>query len=196
MKHFVVPFETTTHQIISQQIINTTDASLMKVLESHKGCITNLQFSPWIGPNDPLILLSLAESVAFWNIRSIQNNPLEMTKKETPGRLRVSQRFKSPLKIIPSTNDNNLLSATENLTISAENPWNQKTGPFDKPELLSCIKFVAKSAKRIISNDEFTRFVTVDNEGNVYHLRMICETSDNDNQSRIDFNGNPMRVIQ
>lgn len=176
--------------------MNSTDASLLKKLESHKGAIKNLQFSPWIGPNEPLVLLSLSESVAFWNIRSIQNNPLEMTKKESTTRLRVSQRFKSPLKIISPNIDNNLVKATESLTISKENPWQKKTGPADKPELLSCIKFVAKSAKRIICNDEFTRFVTLDNEGNVYHLRMISDNFDSENQLGIDFNGNPMRVIQ
>lgn len=154
----------------------------------------NLQFSPWKNANDPLILLSLSESVNFWNIRSIQNNPLNLTRKESNERLRVSQRFKSPMKIIPSIIDA-VLSATDNLTLNgtAANPWRGKTGSTDKPELLSCIKLVAKSAKKIIFNDDFTRFVTIDNEGNVYHLRLIDESSDN--QLTIDFNGNPLRTL-
>lgn len=163
-------------------------------LESHKRPIMNLRFSPWSDPNNPLILLSLSESVIFWNIRSIQNNPLEMKKQQTLGRLRISQRFKSPLKIIPTNGDSKFLSATENLSLNEANPWRKKTGASDKPELLSCIKLVAKSAKRIICDDAFTRFITIDNEGNVYHLRMIHEPSDN--QLTIDFNGNPMRMVQ
>jgi hypothetical protein len=170
--------------------------SPIQKLESHKRAIMNLRFSPWIDPNDPLILLSLSESVIFWNIRSIQNNPLDLKRKETPGRVRVSQRFKSPLKLSPSPSDSKLLFATENLTISESNsnPWRRKTGSSEKPELLSCIKLVAKSAKRIVCNDDFTRFVTIDNEGNVYHLRMIRESSEN--QLTIDYNGNPMKMVQ
>lgn len=159
-------------------------------LESHKRPIMNLKFSPWTEPYDPLILLSLSESIVFWNIRSIQNSSLNSKKTETPGRrVRVSQRFKSPLKI--AALDPNFLSATENLTLKEVNPWSKKTGAADKPELLSCIKLVAKSAKRIICNDEFNRFVTIDNEGNIYHLRLIREASEN--QITIDFNGNPMQ---
>lgn len=84
------------------------------------------------------------------------------------------------------------LLATDNLTLneSHTNPWHGKTGSSDKPELLSCIKLVAKSAKRIIYNEDFTRFVTIDNEGNVYHLRLIDETSDS--QLPVDYNGNPL----
>lgn len=167
--------------------------TLTQRLESHKLAVMNLIFSPWLGPNDPLVLLSMAGSVNFWNIRSLQNNPLDMKKRETPGRLRVSQRFRSPLKTVNIGAD--LLTATENLTINgANNPWHKKTGASDKPELLSCIKLVAKSAKRIICNDEFTRFVTIDNEGNIYHLRMIKDATDQ--QLTVDFNGNPMRAIQ
>lgn len=163
----------------------------MKRLESHKRPIMNLKFSPWTDPNDPVILLSLSESMIFWNIRSIQNNPIDMKTRETSGRVRVSQRFKSPLKLSPAL-DANLLSATQNLTINKSNPWHKKTGAADKPELLSCIKLVAKSAKRLICNDDFTRFITVDNEGNIYHLRLMTNSSESEGQMTIDFNGNPL----
>lgn len=172
---------------------------LMQKLESHQRPIMNIQFSPWVDPNDPLILLSISESIVFWNIRSIQNNPMDKRRDiSTPGRVRVSQRFKSPLKIV-SNNNKQILSVSENLNLNEshqKNPWLLKAGSSDKPELLSCIKFVAKSAKRIIFNDDFTRFITIDNEGNIYHLRMIGETLDEGNQVRIDFNGNPMQMAQ
>ena len=153
----------------------------------------NLKFSPWTDPNEPLILLSVAESVIFWNIKSIQNNPLEIKRQETPGRLRVSQRFKSPMKVVSST-ETDLMAATENLRLTPHNPWLKKTGSAEKLELLSCVKLLAKSAKRIVHNDDFTRFVTIDNEGNIYHLRLIDEALND--QLTIDFDGNPMRKIQ
>lgn len=164
----------------------------LQKLESHKRPVMNLQFSPWIGSNDPLILLSISESIVFWNIRSIQNNPLEM-KKSTSGNSfgpRVSQRFKSPMKIVrsPST-EFNLSIGTEKTTFDEKNPWRKKAGSHEKPELLSCIKLVAKSAKQIVCNNDFTRFVTIDNEGNIYHLRMVCDSLDGDSQKTIDFNG-------
>lgn len=108
--------------------------------------------------------------------------------------MRVSQRFKSPMKIVNPIDDIGLLSATNNMTLNGPNPWRRKIGSSDKPELLSCIKLVAKSAKRIICNNEFTRFVTIDNEGNIYHLRMISESSDD--QVTIDFNGNSTQMFQ
>lgn len=166
----------------------------LQQLESHKHPVASLVFSPWTEPNEPLILLSLSDSVVFWNIRSIQNNPLDSKKKEMPGKVRVSQRFKSPLKIIPTETINNLLAPTRGMSRNESNPWRNKTGSAEKPELLSCIKLVAKSAKRIIWNDDFTRFVTIDNEGNIYHLRMICEGQEN--QVTIDFNGNPTHTMQ
>ena len=162
--------------------------ALLQKLISHKRPVMKLQFSPWTQSNDPLILLSLSESVNFWNIRSIQNNPLNLKEKESSSR--VSQRFKSPMKIFPTLLDT-LMSETNNLTLNgtSANPWRGKTGSSDKPELLSCIKLVAKSAKRIIYNEDFTRFVTIDNEGNIYHLRLIDEASDR--QLTVDHNGNP-----
>lgn len=153
-----------------------------------------LHFSPWTDSNDPLILLSLSESVIFWNIRSIQNNPMDLKKNDVNSRVRVSHRFKSPLKPYTPASDTKFLTATENLTLNDSNPWRKKTGASDKRELLSCIKLVAKSAKRIIFNEDFTRFVTIDNEGNIYHLRMINETFEN--QLTIDLNGNPPKRIE
>lgn len=168
----------------------------MQELNSHKRAITNLQFSPWSDPNDPLILLSLSESVIFWNIRSIQNNPFNLKRKEpTDKRFGASARFRSPLKLSSPSSDT-LLSPLNTLSLrdTTSNSWQNKSGSSDKRELLSCIKLVAKMAKRIICSDDFTRFVTIDNEGNIYHLRLIRDTSEN--QITVDFNGNPMRRLQ
>jgi hypothetical protein len=166
-------------------------------LNSHKRSVMNLRFSPWSEPNDPLILLSLSESVIFWNIRSIQNNPLDLKRKSdgTDRKIRVSQRFKSPLKLSPSPSDS-LLSPVNKLTLSepSSNPWKNKTGSSEKPEILSCIKLVAKMAKKIVCSDDFSRFVTIDNEGNIYHLRLVRD--EGETQITVDHNGHSIRRLQ
>lgn len=161
----------------SFQIIDMNRMVRIQRLESHKRTIWNLKFSPWMEPNDPQILMSLSESVNFWDIRSIQNNPMvEVTPRKMS---RISGRFtRLPFQLSPSSTEATSL-AIQDLSLNDANPWSGKTGPADKPELLSCIKLVAKSAKRIICDDDFTRFVTIDNEGNIYHLRLIRGPSGN-----------------
>lgn len=129
--------------------------------------------------------MSLAGSINFWNITHIQNNKLGNLKRNSndTSRLRVSQRFKSPLKIIPIT----IESSLKDMSLIEKN-WSKKTGPPHKRELLSCIKFLGKSAKKVVINEDFTRFVTIDNEGNIYHLRLINQSDEY--QLAIDFNGN------
>lgn len=149
----------------------------------------NLQFSPWNETQGPIILLSLSESINFWNISHILNNKNLMKRNSDaePSKTRVSQRFKSPLKVIP--HEVKFEESMKSLSLKERN-WSNKTGPADKRELLSCIKFIGKSAKKVVTNKEFTRFLTIDNEGNVYHLRLI-DQSNVDQQVTIDFNGNP-----
>lgn len=52
------------------------------------------------------------------------------------------------------------------------NPWYGKSGASDKPELLSCIKLVGSSAEKIFTNRKFTKFITIDNEGEIYYLNI------------------------
>jgi hypothetical protein len=101
---------------------------------------------------------------------------------------RISARFKSPLKIAPQPIDTSLESSLKKLTLKERN-WSSKTGSFEKRELLSCIKFIGKSAKKVVVNDNFTRFVTIDNEGNVYHLRLINQSENGDQQVTLAVNG-------
>lgn len=54
-----------------------------------------------------------------------------------------------------------------------ENPWQRKSGTSEKPELLSCIKFVGKRAEKILTFEKFGKFLTIDNEGNVYYIRVL-----------------------
>lgn len=52
------------------------------------------------------------------------------------------------------------------------NPWSGKYGASAKPELLSCIKFVGNSAKRLFANDSFVKFITIDDEGEIFDLNV------------------------
>lgn len=52
------------------------------------------------------------------------------------------------------------------------NPWCGKTGSSDKPELLSCIKFVGTTAEKLFINEKFDTFITIDNEGEIYYLKI------------------------
>jgi hypothetical protein len=146
----------------------------------------NLQFSPWLENEGPMILVSLAESINFWNVTYVQNNHNGMKRSSYEKKIRVSQRFKSPYKIAPVT----IETTMKELSLNEKN-WSNKTGPSNKRELLSCVKFLGKSAKKVVINEDFTRFVTIDNEGNIHHLRLINEQSMDDHQVTIDFNGNP-----
>lgn len=110
-----------------------------------------------------------------------------MKRSSYESRIRVSQRFKSPLKFTPVPIETSMQKVS-----LKERKWSNRTGPHNKRELLSCIKFLGKSAKKVVINEDFTRFVTIDNEGNIHHLRYIDNESSNDHQIAIDFNGNPM----
>lgn len=177
-----------------------TDSMINRVRE-----INNLYFSPWDSPNDPLILLSVSNSLNFWNIKAVQNNSsLEISRKvSTSNKLRVSSRFRSPLKMSsPLSVDDTLKATTQNLSLHNSNPWSNKTGSSEKPELLSCHTLIGKSAKKVIFNDDFDKFLTIDNEGNIYYLRLLdddfTESSIGfiDNADDFDDNGNPIRKFQ
>ena len=90
-----------------------------------------------------------------------------MKKSLKTSKNRLSGRFKSP-KLSPVI----IEDFFKNLSLT-KSDWNNKTGPSKKPELLSCTKFRGKSAKRVFINEDFTRFVTIDNEGHVHDLKVI-----------------------
>lgn len=142
--------------------------------------VNNLYFSPCSSPNDPLILLSVSSSINFWNIKALQNNiTSEIYRKiSTNSKSRLSSRFRSPLKL--NSISNNPEDITQSERVHNSNYWDNKTGPSEKPELLSSHKLIGKSAKKVIFNEEFDEFVTVDNEGHIYYLRLIeyyCDVS-------------------
>ena len=165
--------------------------TLIQQLEAHKRQIWHLEFSPWQETKGPLILLSLSESLIFWNCSYVQNNRYHFKRVRTPN-VRVSQRFRSPMNKSSSPGSDHFNTAMRALHLTSSNPWQNKIGSTDKRELLSCIKFVGKYAKKVFCNKDFTRFITIDNEGNIYYLRLV-EDSPMTSLS-IDFNGNPYSV--
>lgn len=108
-------------------------------------------------------------------------------KISTSNRIRVSSRFRPNSKNLSL--DWKLSEETQRMSINVLNPWSRKTGSNERPEILSCHKLIGKSAKKVIVNDEFDKFLTIDNEGNIYYLRLITKSSDNN--ETFDHNGNP-----
>lgn len=153
----------------------------LQILSSHKHPIKQLMFSPWPmdGPeNNPIILVSLSEQMCFWNIKYVINNPLEGKKKS----FRRSSRFS---KELTWTLDGDTATDNESNTNGLKNGkatngrgrsahieyWDDKAGASDKLELLACIKFVGNSATKLVTNAEFDKFITIDNEGDIYALQ-------------------------
>lgn len=76
-----------------------------------------------------------------------------------------------PTKNMENEIGSNSVNSINKLKFS--NPWIGKCGAAKKPELLSCIKFVGSSAEKIFINKTFTKFITVDNEGEIYYLKTL-----------------------
>lgn len=132
-------------------------------LLSHKSQIYDLKFSPH---ND--VLVSCSEQLCFWHISYILNNPFDSGTKQK----RRSSRFTtSHSPVDETTNGFAQLTMSDDVgTIYQSNLWANKRGPIEKPELLSCIKFVGYKAEIFYANEDFTQFNTIDNEGVYYHL--------------------------
>lgn len=163
-----------------------SDMQQLQILSSHKQPIKQLVFSPWPvdghDVNNPMVLVSLSEQMCFWNIKYVINNPLDAVKKKSTRR---SSRFSKELKWNfnggdqSNGNDNELrVNGNGNGKAIITGPllnhidyWDDKTGASDKPELLACIKFVGSCATKLVTNAEFNKFITIDNEGDIYALK-------------------------
>lgn len=136
-------------------------------------------FSPWTSVSTlPIILASISDKICFWNISYIVNNPIEN------GALRRSQRFDrkaSVRSITEKMQELKPINGNGNGCTSATNPWTGKLGPTEKPELLACIQLIGNSADQFFSNKNFTKFVTIDDEGEVYYLQIFSDISNDHN---------------
>lgn len=169
-----------------------SDMEKIQILSSHKRPIKHLEFSPWCGlESNAIVLVSLSEQMCFWNIKYVTNNPLDGLKKKPHRR---SSRFSKELKNHlngngdghsndSSNKDNNNGLKTNGNGVNGGKTivpkgrmvnhgqfWEDKMGASDKPELLACIKFVGNSATKLVTNEDFTKFITIDNEGDIYAL--------------------------
>ena len=150
------------------QLFDTASLKKVHILQSHKQPITSLKFSKQPESRSPNILVSLSEQICFWNVTHVMNNQrLDIFNSSS---VRTSQRFSRR-----SYNSQSEDSVNNNLQMMSldENPWQRKTGASGKPELLSCIKFVGRRAEKVLHFDKFGKFLTIDNEGNVYYIRVL-----------------------
>lgn len=139
---------------------------LVHQLVSHTTHIHALLFSPWASDaRQPIILASVSEQLCFWNITFAINNPT--VDDHIDG---FSQRFFGRVPVQPaleyhrkSTNDG---------------PWTGKLGPNSKQELLACYKFNGKAAKQLFTNADFTRFLTIDDVGEIYFFKVPSAAGD------------------
>ncbi|XP_059607812.1 uncharacterized protein LOC132255707 [Phlebotomus argentipes] len=123
---------------------------LLQTLRSHQSAVTQLVFSPWCEANRPQILISLGEQICFWSVDFIVNNVV-VNKGSV-----VSQ----------------LAERTRRLSLSGdgESAWEGRMGASEKPELLSCVKFAGNCATKLHYDKNFTRFLAIDDEGEIYVL--------------------------
>lgn len=145
-----------------------TTSQVVRELQLNTDPIEELMFSPWTDPNAPQILVSLAREIDFWDIRYLLNNPFA-DRLTSPGK--SSNRFKKRSQISPLppfSRDQSVFSFRP----IEKNGWQEKRGPSDRPELLACIRLIGK-AKKIVANPDFSQFVSVDNEGEIYHLKLF-----------------------
>lgn len=56
-----------------------------------------------------------------------------------------------------------------------------------KNDVMCCIKLIGNTAGKFMCNKNFNKFLTMDNEGNVYYLRQL--TFNNENVSCVTENG-------
>lgn len=134
-------------------------------------------FSPWTTDSTmPIILVSLSDQICFWNISYVVNNPIEN------GTLRRSQRFDRRASVRSITEKLlELKPINGNGYNQLDISWTGKLGPTEKPELLSCIQLIGNSAEQIFINKYFTEFVTIDDEGEVYYLKLFSDIYNDSN---------------
>uniref|UniRef100_A0A182ILT6 APAF-1 helical domain-containing protein n=1 Tax=Anopheles atroparvus TaxID=41427 RepID=A0A182ILT6_ANOAO len=164
----------------------------LSVLESHQFPVEELYFSNWSEPGAPHILVSVGEQIVFWSVDYLYNNQ----PRKSFSSVRLSGRFTSrkfatatdasasPSEGRRSNGGNQSGLSTpivgspvqrsfmgEPFGFGESTYWNEKRGSTAKPHLLSCIKLSGR-ANRLIINREFSKFLTMDNEGYIHYLRL------------------------
>lgn len=125
-----------------------------------------LRFSPWNDSRLPLILLTVSSEIRFWNVRHSQAEAIPF-KGLAIKRHRFSSKNnnKQELSVVAKNESNNNL-------MRDVNPWLGKVGNPEDVDLLSCIKLIGNSVDQFFCFNNFTKFVSIDDDGNIYYLRV------------------------
>lgn len=171
----------------SIDLYNFKGLKYLNTLQSNKNSpINDMVFSPWPSVSTlPIVLTTLSDQICFWNVSYIVNNPIEN------GGLRRSQRFDrkaSMRSITEKMQELQPINGNGNGHTAESNPWAGKLGPTEKPELLSCIQMIGNAAEQMFVDKTFTKFVTIDDEGEVYYLENFRDISN-------EHNGNIWRTL-
>ncbi|XP_063709828.1 uncharacterized protein LOC134838265 [Culicoides brevitarsis] len=169
-----VGFTHGTIEIIKIEKSTPPSFSVIETLNCRES-VNDLLFSPWVpdtNANIPIVLVSLSQEISFWNINYVINNPFEKTQNRPV--IRRSGRFQQPNPVMSPNRRENSLSASSRFSFNpiVDNLWQNKRGSSDKPELLACLR-LSGQAEKIVATEDFRQFVTVDNEGEIYHLRLF-----------------------
>lgn len=150
---------------------------LVHELLSHTATIHALLFSPWTSQTGkPVILASVSEQLCFWNVTFAVNNPV-IDQRDS-----YSHRFSDRSPRSPQVKHHFDIRDHHEVC-----PWIGKLGPTGKEELLVCYKFNGNAAKQIFTNATFTQFLTIDDFGEIYFLKVPDpEESDPENVSGVD----------
>ncbi|EDW74440.1 uncharacterized protein Dwil_GK21917 [Drosophila willistoni] len=156
---------------------------IYSITEGHNELIRQLQFSPC-----NLVLVSCSEQLCFWSMAYMRNNQVKSDSTH-----RRSQRHKSYYKNrVDAVDASPFASAKDTdeypscFKTSSSRPnqlqsvvqtesslWLDKRGSSTMPELLACVKFVGNAARKFFTDEAFTQFFIIDDEGVYYHLKML-----------------------
>lgn len=172
------------------EVYNTEERKVIATLESHTYEVASMYFSPWQDPNSPHILVSIGEQIVFWNLDYVINNPPRLDSNDVKRR---SNRYKSRSSVASPAIDIHHRSSFGSPSSGLSSPyagspaqngsfsfdvddvglqWLSRVGPSNKPQLLSCIKLIGSSAKKLMISRDFNKFFTIDDEGYLYYLRL------------------------
>ncbi|XP_077282945.1 uncharacterized protein LOC143908959 [Arctopsyche grandis] len=187
--------------IVIWHISNTI---LLSVINFHKEPVNSMKFSPvpistrpisfthfdndediLDSDSTPLVLVSIAGQVCWWNVTSIINRKNRKLLKQSKGSNRnilspignlMSSSpidFKTTGNKNPARNSNGFnFDLTTNL--EWEKLWKGKRAKNKKRrDLLNCIKLTGERAFKIMVNSDFSTFVTIDQGGVLYVMNVI-----------------------
>nr|XP_022905810.1 apoptotic protease-activating factor 1 isoform X1 [Onthophagus taurus] len=138
-------------KVITVYFINIEKQKLQEFakLQLHVSPVRYILSSPY----SSLIFVSVGEQIAWWNLAKLPSNNFVR---------RPSLR---------QTNYREILSS--DVSIFSNDPISNKSGDFNKPYLLRTIKLKGSYANFVSVSSNFTNFITLDDEGISYHIKVL-----------------------